>query len=455
LGILLGLLAFAAVYFIYEFATLRDFGEVKKGIRALPIAAGLTLAAALIPLTGGFGYAGRIPDEGQIEAIYVSEPINDNVLFSGDSYGWASVAAGRFITPGDVKTILSLHGDFIKSKAPFNKSPNYSMLWDDVFYIRYNLKDGSSIIRAYRVRADKLKDLAAAVCDTDYCREYMTSLLTDTDKQKDTAIEAYYSTDLMPGDYWFNSPRYYISDIFTNNEWRKQEKIGVSFREDNRSMAVLLPKDMVSVEPVSLGDMLDAEKFRELKRCVLDDYLEMGTRERLFGETDVQGLIVFDSIDILPVFDDGDDYDAGYYNYFYGSARPASIAVTSQMKRTLAFLEENDLTCFFKAEDRPVFAAVCADPGYIEYYKHDAYLPVATWRQENRLYYMAAFYYDIGSETTPWAAIYEEAGVETYTDPGEIEALLEKALPMALGKEGKMVHFVYENRRHSIMYLPE
>lgn len=161
INILIGALQFAAVYIIVELIILRDVKKFKKGLVKLPVEIAVSVAVAVVFLTGCFGYSQRIPELKDIKSAAVTfGGVAEEYGFTSDSswsdnfvkYANCGGLVDGFESESDIKAILDIHKDIIENKGE-GKSKH-------TVQIVYTLKNGKTFMRNFNnVSADCYDDL--------------------------------------------------------------------------------------------------------------------------------------------------------------------------------------------------------------------------------------------------------------------------------------------------------
>ena len=284
-------------------------------------------AVFLVLISGGFGYAARLPETEAIRYAEISSvAVNTVPVESGNSsvspYGYDAGCGftlepalfGKFTTARDIEQVRSIHSKFIQLGSEDLKSSRYL---DTCVLIRYTLKNGQTLLRYY-YRADMA---ALNQCLT----------ITDSDLFREQLQTAFHSGRIAA----------------------LNEKIG-------EVVAVNAALDEDSFHPLTLTE----QQHAALKTALLADLSRQSVLQRFFPETPAVGALWFRVKDI-----DGAPNETGSLPMNYNPANAANEPVfylTADMTDTLAFLEKNDLMGLFEAQPAESIKSISFCPAAIK-----------------------------------------------------------------------------------------
>lgn len=162
LAIVIGLLVFAVIYCIVDFALIRNGKEFLRGLKKLPIHLGITLIIGIVFATGLFGFSTRIPELSEIQSASITVP-SDSFLglgCSGSSYGseynWGALSAmlEGIEAEEDLRLVRQVHEKIIQTGDQKITANQDGVAREDQFVestiqVIYQLKNGKKLMRNY------------------------------------------------------------------------------------------------------------------------------------------------------------------------------------------------------------------------------------------------------------------------------------------------------------------
>lgn len=341
INILVGFALFAAIYAVIDFALIRNLREWAKGFKKLPLHVGIAALIVLVFATGLFGYSSRIPKAERIESIEISgvgytgiiNPLGSGGYIMEDflfRFGNEQPIDG-FTSENDIKIISRIH-KLIADTGKLDDDKNSAGSADSTIKktsvrIVYNLKNGRRLFRYYDNATPEILNALLTVEETDRYKELILRNLTVPVTDKD-APEVSAAKNTFQG-----------------------EGSGIFAYPSLLNKATLLP--------------LDAQQRHELLDALAQDLIEQTIEERYFPKKPALGAIRF-ALDYgylpdsgypgekpfveesIPEFPDKSDEWTMSGLAGYGGA---SIVITEDMQRTIAFIEKYAFTSFFENAD--------------------------------------------------------------------------------------------------------
>ncbi len=128
----------AIAYFIAEMLLLKTVKVFKRYKGFLGFVVISALVFSFSAFTSMFGYETRIPEKDEISKATISENWREETLFENGAI---------------IDTVLSYHKEFIKD-IPVKESRDNILPWR-IVYVSYELKNGDTLVRKYKVLSDK------------------------------------------------------------------------------------------------------------------------------------------------------------------------------------------------------------------------------------------------------------------------------------------------------------
>lgn len=353
--ILTGSIIFIVVYMITNFVLTRKIRPFIKTLKMLPIHIALLACIVLIFSTGLFGYSQRVPDISDIKSVEMIIPggRTANLTFGSGSADNASAnlsclqtSITDFKTKKDFKQITSIHKALIKdgvkySDKKFDSSKNDINVYGDV-YIRYTLKNGKSLTRYFEsVKASTLTNILDME-NSDRYKEILKDEIKNL-KPKDEFKNVFYNQ---------NYNVYVMSsnlDVREAANLTKEQKIKLqnAIYEDLTSNT---SKDINMSKSSTLGVIgfySDGSEFLGRE----DEFLN---KKNIITEDKTQHL------------ENSKNQKFHYDNIQTISQTPASykFIVTTDMKNTIKFLEDNGLMHYLDPTSKIVKAEVIDKRAY-------------------------------------------------------------------------------------------
>lgn len=191
LAILIGLLVFAVIYCIVDFALIRNGKDFLRGLKKLPIHLGITLVVGIIFATGLFGFSSRVPELSEIKSAAITVP-SDTFLgvggrgYSTGAYDYAWGASGQMLDEitdeEDLRFVRQIHEEIIKSgdqKITANDKgiDRADQTVGSTVQLVYELKNGKKLMRNYNHVPMKAVNQLLNIEDTNAGRAQLQTLL--------------------------------------------------------------------------------------------------------------------------------------------------------------------------------------------------------------------------------------------------------------------------------------
>ena len=162
LAIVIGLLVFAVIYCIVDFALIRNGKEFLRGLKKLPVHLGITLIIGIVFATGLFGFSTRIPELSEIQSASITVP-SDSFLglgCSGSSYGseynWGALSdmLEGIEAEEELRLVRQVHEKIIQTGDQKITANQDGVAREDQFVestiqVIYQLKNGKKLMRNY------------------------------------------------------------------------------------------------------------------------------------------------------------------------------------------------------------------------------------------------------------------------------------------------------------------
>ncbi|MCD7774818.1 MAG: hypothetical protein LUH40_04475 [Clostridiales bacterium] len=422
-SLLLGVLGFAAVFLLFGLIMTRTAKTLKSMVKFVIPGLAVSLGAAAVMLTGGFGFSSRVPEVSEIQRAYITVPTGDTVVSMSNgginidgvkfSYCDESSCVGPFTTEGDLKTVTAVHAALAEN----------SDSGEGVICISYYLKDGGIVNRCYKNVSNEILSQMTAVEDTDYMEQFIEDVFSSDGSYSWTELDKKYSSGEI-SDYEY----FQISELMDNASLSSKN----AFLCDNSKTIVTY-----------LTDVLTDEEFSELYECLSKDLISQTAEKRLYPSEQPLGLISFS--DSWYSEYDGDDITAISGESMWYSA---DIAIYGYMTDTVNFLKNHNLMGCFENT-----AAV--KEAYVEKYI-DIYNSV-DFHYGSTSFFDAMFSVtsdlsDVSRYDYDYAEFFKGTAV---TDNEKISALYNASYPVYYTDfTGYAVKFVFDNGTISYMYIP-
>ncbi len=430
LALIIGFITMAVIYFIFNLIITRAPKRVFKTSYLLAVQMLIVGIVLGVFATGGFGYSSKIPDEEDIQDVYVSPVAIDTMLFdnfvntyyfSPDEdepvyrHSMSNFAAGPYTSKNDISRALRLHRKLIGLGAA---NLNGDKCFNSQIVIHYTLKNGKTFTR-YFTKAD-LEALRM-------CLEFYDSDLYNT------LIDNAFGSNLTLAD-------------------GKQE-MNIDYYT---SVKVITASSSLKAEDFSYMD-LSQEQFSQLKASIAADFKSLTAQQLYSPDTPAIGAIIFapyerllqNQTDIFPeymlcreVF--GIDK--------YTAAK--TVFITADMVQTLAFLEQNSLMQQFASVGNDEVESISFRPAVINRdewpYSSGTAITLSFFAQNRTVdneYY--GYYYE------DEAPVSEKTKQNTITDKIKIAEILSKAqLYYYTENKGYVCYITYQSGETVEKYLP-
>ena len=304
-AVLLGVLAYAAVYCFFYLALTRDAKRFCKRLRFLPLHLGAVVLLGVFAVTGFGGFSSYVPEVSQVQSAAVVMP-NQSIQItgyngSGGNDEYRSLLQGDlisgFTSPNDLALITKLHQNLATSgKQPLRETgPRKEQVVHTVIQFVYTLKDGRQVRRHYdRIAFSQLMQFLQLE-DSDRYHAMVREVLTGAPDP-----EAF---DRL-------------------NSWKSELQASDLIRISGKWMA----KEQAL--------HLNKKQRMELLQCISDDFCAQTAQERYHPSSPELGTVAFARSDSRTDFS---KQPVRQVSGSYGSFR---IAITKDMTNTLHFLRQ-------------------------------------------------------------------------------------------------------------------
>ena len=255
----------------------------KVKVIAAPLA--IIILTVIFGVSGGLGYATRIPDSSEIALVEVTstfnhlEPINTNYAYPDFSSEIPRTQTIVFSTEKDIEVAKAIHESTLSNREAETA---------ETVNIAYVLKNGSVITRSYSYLSEEASSKLLNIWKTDE----MNKLLKDTFfNNKPTNLDPEYPTTKISDD---NILSYY-------NYYDEEEEKPFSCLNYKDSSVGLFGKDAFIAD---INSLLDENAFNKIKTAIYKDITTL-TTEEWFKPTETYGGIVF-------------SYGENYYDSVFG-----------------------------------------------------------------------------------------------------------------------------------------
>lgn len=292
-----------------------------KNLKSLIPVFCLTLAVPTVMLTGGLGYTSYVPDAERIESASVQLPVA--VPFLGDSkyYGEAfeliELDPSSIISPitseKDMKQLILLHKELTK----INKGEEDAL----PITIEYRLKDGKRISRCFTKPTESAWQALLEIGNSDAVHDYLKLILTgvgDESSYKMTEKEVREAEQDRKSLAYQKSLR--LETYETQSSLLNYDSCYATLYSNNHQTAV------------DLKEELSKNEFQALKKSLLDDLTSLNYQDYYLNTKKPVAVLNFSN---MIVNDEN--------NYIKESGTEQVLSIYSEMKNTLAFLEQKGL----------------------------------------------------------------------------------------------------------------
>ena len=480
------------------------------------IAAPITLIAVtfLFAITGGFGYASRLPDAEKIESIEVSSTYNHIELFSTadphafDEMGYVSQTPITLTTQNDIEIGKAIHESAIN---------NRSKETGDLVHFCYTLKNGTKVYRSYISVSAETSDKLLTLWKTDEAdktrRDYLFNnkptdsspytIKSEAELEYNPITDEYVDFSASCFDYKYSTVLLYSKDSsceLLSSEINKETFEGLK-EAIYKDMSELSAEEWYKPEKtygfISFGyndayydsffdmsyyenEMADAETIIDEIGTVIN--VEEGT---LPTDEEEMPITIDPETGEVVELDSWEDYDSGWtYSGDMTDSEQANIPVTSNMKHTIKYLRDLGYMDFFnlKGENKtkPVKAYIADTKDIMRWYAsyeessdkicNPSYFVGDTFVPESVIYsfeedeYYYDDYYDEFSNSFFGRLLDKILGLSTnespapateITDEEEIYSLLESShLKYYTNGESKILFIEYDNYAYHMYLIP-
>lgn len=318
-AVILGILAYAAVYCVFYLALTRDGKRFRKKLRFLPVHLSAAALLSVLVVTGFCGFSSYVPAISEVQSADVVMPAQSLQIsgymgsYGSDIYllqGQGGPIEG-FTTKRDLQLIEKLHRQLAEGGR--RELREERSLKDrtvrTVIQFVYTLKDGRQVRRHYERIPISLLTQFLQLEDSDRYHELVREILTT-------------ATD-------------------TQASGRVERIIGIK--------QVLETKDHVLLGSQWLANEQELEltsgQRRELLQCISEDFCTQPAQERYHPSTPALGTIAFSQ------------WEEGEQQGLRGQGREVSgdfyelrLPITRDMTKTLAFLQRQGWTAFLQED---------------------------------------------------------------------------------------------------------
>jgi ABC-2 type transport system permease protein len=379
------------VYILSE-VVFRQF-PFRSNLLKLPMVIGIIVLCVVILVSGGFGFANRLPAAGEIESVYISykgSPDYQHSFASGSSGGGSYVFTLHdfaYSAPEDIAKVLDVHRGITEyGKQPLSREaavddPSGYTLQNEI-KISYSLKNGGEFNRYYN--ATSVSNL-------------IKLLYLDDTKQVRSVVDAHFQEENTRSVISYGE--IYLADLFFADEFHYQPEAQVR------------------------SALVDA-----LRSDITSQLIE----QRYFPEKPAIGVIIFADASVktdMNYFGDPGLYGTNYWNL-------SRIYISEDFTRTIAFLQEENLLEHF------IFK------GEIDYLTVERYVINPP---DSRYYYMEKSHYFRSFKTD----YYQLPNPEKVTDPAKQSELLSLIRTNYFAAEGGYVIGVHvKGKGPTYFFLP-
>ena len=317
-AVILGILAYAAVYCVFYLALTRDGKRFRKKLRFLPVHLSAAALLGVLVVTGFCGFSSYVPAISEVQSADVVMP-NQSIKLSGYS-GTRGIDNQVFseqggLVPGfsserDLQLITRLHRQLAEvGRRELKKEGSLKdrTVRTGIQFV-YTLKDGRQVRRHYERIPISLLTQFLQLEDSDRYHALIREVLT-TEPEPEAYDRLNYMKEQVQA----------INTVLLDSKWLAKER------------------------EIPLSEL----QRRELLRCISDDLCAQPAQERYHPSAPALGAIAF-------IHRDGESEREGSFSREI-SGTPASlrIVITRDMTNTLAFIQEHAGADFVE-EDPPI-----------------------------------------------------------------------------------------------------
>lgn len=368
---LLGLLAFVLTYIIFNAIVARKKKPFVKSLKQLPIHIAILACITLIFSTGLFGYSKKVPEIKDIKSIDMEIPSGRTLGLTYNhgihpynylSFGDSQYAIYDFKDKKDIKMITDLHkkviGDGKVSPSAKKNPKDKDFVSSTQIVFKYKLKNGKTLTRVYSAaQTDTLKEFLILENSDRYkelLREAMIDKSNSTEKSNilhGNPIKSVFKDN----DYnvYIMSKNQDISNALDLNDKQKQELVKCMYKDltENSSNTVNCPKGE------ALGSIQFFKNGVEFSNPETEqEYAPEDTPE----DSDSQKELAKNE-NVKKEFD--------YYHLkeFNNDDNAYKFIVTTDMKNTMKFLEDNALLQYLDSKTKIVKAEVLSKKMFMKF----------------------------------------------------------------------------------------
>lgn len=386
IAIVAGVAIFTVIYALADFVFIRNFKEWLRGFKKLPIHLGLSLLIVLIFATGLFGYSYRIPEIDRIESVEVTPLTSWNIAepmsveFGNTEYIFTfriNRPVEGFKSDGDLQKITALHKKIIDDgrlelSARNSGLPAEEQAVESYFKIRYKLKNGRELTRAYTVLKSSTMTQLLTLEETDRYKELVSQVLTQPLSDKD-------SNAILAAKDFFQSEQTDIT--FYSSNLNKYTATQLSLEKRLELLAALaedLQKQTAEQRYHPEEPALGVISFQH-KGQFFDAF---GTDTEMWTETETE----IDTETEMETGAEANAKDMGFERVPFGYGC-YGFPITRDMKATLEFLRSENLLTLFDTDDDGSFvsariiSAVKTSDSIYDSYDNPSHHFVAAWSQ--------------------------------------------------------------------------
>lgn len=349
------------VYIAFEIFLERRFIQIIKKFWKLPVFGSVVAAVFVIFMTGGFGYADRVPEVADVQSVAIALPMVNNELSLASHnmsrsydeifqrfYLWDYSELPEIFDRDAIKAVVKVHRSALRNKNT-----------DQKIAVRYTLKNKTTVERALQINEEELSELFM-LYDTPEVKAVISEIFATTYPETVTNKEL--------GDSRLSMFRYENSTVTAiSKNMRDAKRINFSkeeFEELKKSVAADLAARTASRYYNAELPQVGVLRFSSNISNWANDYtsgVTMGgnaaVTEYFYEEdvTQVEGF--FDDTSFEDAWDDEDkssrlvDRSGAYVDYCYsldyGEYPYYDVIIDSGMTNTLNFLKNKDAAACF------------------------------------------------------------------------------------------------------------
>lgn len=441
IGIIVGVLAFAAVHLILEAIVLRDLKKFARGLYKLPVGIAVSVVVTLVFNGGLFGFSQKMPELSEIKSVAVTTVgtgaeyalFSDSWMYGNYDVGFFAAPqslVGEFTTEKDIKAVLDVHKSITETQEEDRTIKNKMQFI-------YTLKNGRTLKRSFDAVSPECYKKAVCLEDSDFY---------------DETLKEFFTGEIKTYNRYEQSP----DTVFANAQKNLRENYYV---------------DIYSKYADKVFNLTLSEKDRiRLLDALYKDISERSAEEKYYPETSPVGFICFSYGDSTLTAQTAPEKTEIAENVFsarfseFLASNPWSpyfnTHITADMTNTVALLRELGLYDRIIASPEFITAEVIPAAVALEHYvSNDTYiLEVSSICFVTKYSSVESTIQQEGDWTRYEKTLGSMANEEIYTDKAVIAELLKNSYTVYEQDDvdkGWFVSFKTENGDTSICYIPE